>query len=455
MVDRVVVRVLIVFGLLAAAAAAGDLVHLKNGRLLHGRVVSESDESLVVELRAGRVTLPRRLVRAIERGAADRAHARQVTQRDEWFLVMHRDRLVGWRRIVHTEGPERIHVEERTVFFRDGGGTDVDFRRVEVVDRNGRPIEFLYAETYGRKTDMTTGQVVGDKVIVRVRRRGKLNVRELELEDGWTLALPAWSRFLGRARPGETKTIRALDLTRLRTVELVLRRESDARVDRRACRAVTLAGSFRPARAYYVPGEGSVSVELNGRTLVARRASRARVELARQAHAAPKPMSVQDAVVYPFVKREKNRTAVHVRGGLKATAPDAAWKPTLHDADEGLLLTFEKVSLFSAVDVFSYPVPREGRGDVDDCLENAIARLKLTAKSLRVVGEAESRTVGGLPARVVALRGTHRGETLRCRIAVVHARNRYVLLAAASPSRTWTWTGRDFDLFLRGLEIVP
>ena len=52
-------RVLFFLGLLCALGAAGDLVHLKNGRLLKGRVVQETKTAVVVDVGAGRVTVAR------------------------------------------------------------------------------------------------------------------------------------------------------------------------------------------------------------------------------------------------------------------------------------------------------------------------------------------------------------------------------------------------------------
>jgi len=442
-------------GLLCALGAAGDLVHLKNGRLLKGTVVEETETAVVVDVGAGRITVARKRIRAIERGAWEREPARQVLQRDEWFLVLHRSRLVGWRRVIHTEGPERVHAEERTVFFRPGGGDDVDIRRVEVADRKGRPIEFLLSETYGKQTDMVTGHVEGKtRVNIRIRRRGKLTLKQLEMPAGWTFALPAWSGFLRGSKPGESRTITALDLYKLRPVELVLRREADSAVGTTPARAITLAGDFRPARALYVPGRGSLTVHLNGDTLIARRTTRERVALARRVHAAPEPLSLEDAVVYPFIRREPELDSIHVQAGVKLTAPDAGWVPRHYDRARGLALSFEKIGIFASLDVFAYPLPGID-GDVDACLKNAMARLKLTADELVPDGEARRTVLCGMPARILRLRGTHRGEPLRCLAAVVRAKNRYLLLVGASPARRWRWARPDFERFLASLDVVP
>lgn len=434
-------------------AWAGDLIRLHNGRVLRGRIVSQDAESIVVDLGTGKVTVRRDAIRAIERGTTAGDPPRRVTQRDEWFLVLHRDKLVGWRRLVHTEGPRRVHVEERTVFFRPGGGDDVDIRRVEVADREGRPLEFLISETYGHDMDLVSGVVTDGKAKVRIRRNGVIEHRVVDdLPSGWRLALPAWSRFLESARPNETKTITALDVRKLRTVKLVLRREGDAALeDRRPCRRLSLVGDFRVSRAFYRPGEGALRELLNGETLVARRATRERVEMARRVHAAPEPLSVEDAVIYPFLKPSPNLTVNHVQAGVTLKAPDAGWLPRAEDRARGRVLTFEKVSIFASMEVFAYALPG---ADLDACVVNARARLRLTAKGLAAVGEPERVKLGGRPAVRFELRGGHRGERLDCVAAVVLARNRYLLLVGAAPERWWRWAKRDFDAFFGSLVVV-
>jgi hypothetical protein len=400
---------------------------------------------------AGRVAVPRRLVRLVERGRTSSTTRKVLTQRDEWFLVTHRGRLVGWRRLVHTEGAQRIHVEERTVFFRPGGGDDVDIRRVEVADRSGRPLEFLLSETYGRRTDMVSGQVVDGKAFVRVRRDGRLRVKELKLPAHWRLALPAWSRFLKNAKKNERRTLTALDVRRLRPVQLVMTRNGDAENNARVCRTLTLAGDFGQARALYRPGEGSLVVELNGSTLVARRTTRERVEMARKVHAAPQPLSVTDALLYPFHLRPKELTTYQVQAGLSLTAPDAAWIPRVFDTGRKLVLSFEKVSLFASLEAFVYDA---AGGDLESCTRKALARLRLTAPGVKPAAGIEERRINGREARLIRLSGRHRGELLRCIAVVVPAKDRYLLILGAAPERWWRWARRDFDAFLESLDLV-
>ncbi|MHC4732310.1 MAG: hypothetical protein ACYS6Z_17215, partial [Planctomycetota bacterium] len=355
----------------AAATHAADLVHLRNGGVLLGTVVEQTRDAVVLDLGAGRITVPRASIRLLERGVRGRAAHATVTQRDEWFLVLHRDKVVGWRRLVQVRQPRRVQVEEHTVFFRPGGGDDVSIRRVEASDGSGRPLEFLLMESYGNRTELTSGRVVeGGHTLVQVLRDGKSETSEPDLPQGWVLGLPAWSRFQTDAKAGEVRAITALDLRRLTTVKLVLRRDEDAAApeasDPRPCRALTLVRDSRRSRALFRPEEGALAVELNGATLVARRTTRQRVELARRAHAAPEPLQIDEALRFPFYERPKDLTAHHPRTGFSVAAPDAGWIPSHAEADEGRVLTFEKIGLFASLEVFCHRLAERARPEPSD-----------------------------------------------------------------------------------------
>jgi hypothetical protein len=437
--------------LLASLAFAGDAVHLANGRVLRGTVLEENDQEIVIDLGAGKLRIPRAQVRLVERGAAPEAPPKTLTKRDEWFLVLHRDKVVGWQHLVETLRGGRRQVQEETVFFKPGGGDDVSTRRVETEDAEG-PAEFLLFESYGGEAEVTSGTVRGGKAHVRVSRDGVVENRVVDLPEGCALALPAWSRFLEEAKPGEKRAMKVFDVRALKPVDLVLRRdEDDAARDRRPCRAVTLASDVRTERALYRPGEGSLEVELNGPTLVATRVARERVDLARKANAAPRPLTLDEARAYPFFERPKSLETHHARAGLSFKAPDAAWTAERFDAETGRVLCFEKVALFASVDVFAYA----GAVEADEALARGEARLRLDAKEVRGLGGAEELRIGGFPARARLFDARHRGEDLGVLLIAVAAKDRYVLLVGAAPARWWRWAEKDIRTLAATLTIVP
>jgi len=58
--------------LLAAGVAAADTVYLKNGRRIQGKIVKESDQEVVLRTPGGRVPVPRKLIKKIERTSPGR-----------------------------------------------------------------------------------------------------------------------------------------------------------------------------------------------------------------------------------------------------------------------------------------------------------------------------------------------------------------------------------------------
>ncbi len=455
--------VLCALGLFSGLAVAGDLIHLRNGRILKGRVVEEGESSIVVDFGGGKMTVPRSRIRLIER-VATAAPKKLTTMRDEWFLVLHRERVAGWRRVVHTERPGRVTVEERTVFFRAGGGVDIDTRRVEAADGEGRPVEFLLMETYGKTTEITSGKKIRGQWTVQITRDGKTDPRDLSsmevFGDDWVLPLPAWSRFLSSARPDESKTLRALDVRRLKLVSLVLHRDRDTTApdrDAGGCRALRLDGKIQRTRALYRPGRGSLSVELNGPTLVARRTTRARVELARKAHAAPKPLSVKQAVRHPLQRnlrsRAKPKRMVHSRAGIALTLADDGWKSKMLATETGRVLALEKLGIFGTYEVFSYPLAKRGSSP-DACFQRALAKLRLTAREVTVKRQATSCRIAGSEGRTAIFSARHRGEDLRGRLTIARMPNRYVVVVAACPNRWWKWANRDFKKISASLELT-
>jgi len=450
-------RPLLAILLATALAAAEDRVHLDHGGALLGRVVSEGPSTVVLEVGAGRLSIARERIRLIERHVAARDAERARTHRDEWSLVLHGGAVVGWRRVVHTERPGAIRIEERTVFFREGGGEEFDIRRVEVEDDAGHPVEFLHMERYGHRMEVVSGDATPGGALVQIRRDGKLETRAMDLPEGWRLALPAWSRFLASSASGEMRTIRALDPRSLRVQELVMRRQPDraapAGADRRPCRAVELASDLRSARAFFRPGEGALAEELNGPTLIAQRTTRERVEMARRAFAPPDPLDIAEVQRHPLQRTAPPPpTSFHLKAGVAVTPPDAGWAGEAAGRDAtGRLLAFENVGLFSSFELFAYPAEEEPPADL--CLARALRRLRLAASEVTPVGEAVPCTIASRPGLVQETVTRHRGEDLRCLVAVVPARGRYLVALGAAPSRWWPHAAAPLRALLQTVEL--
>jgi hypothetical protein len=84
------VAIALAIGVLAAATAVSDEVRLRGGGRLVGIVVEDTPENVVVEVGAGRVTVPRSLVGSISRGHS--ALLTYLSRAD----ALRRDDVAGW-----------------------------------------------------------------------------------------------------------------------------------------------------------------------------------------------------------------------------------------------------------------------------------------------------------------------------------------------------------------------
>jgi len=442
--------------LAAAPAPAEDAVHLANGGVLYGTVTAEDAREVTLVLEAGALAIPRDKIRLVERARTPSPPRRQVTRADEWFLVFHGARVVGWRHLVLTEAPGRTRAAERTVFFRPGGGDDVEIHRVEIAGPGGRPEEFLLSERFEGRDESVAGQVRGARVVAYVRREGRQETVLLDAPQGFALPLLAWADFQRTAAPGETRAVTTLDLRRLEPATHLLRREPDAPAplanDPRPCRALSHEGEARPQRALWRPGDGCLALELNGRSLVARRTTRERVELARAANR-KRERTPQEALQFPFVPEAGSAPTRHPGAGVAVTPPGPAWTVASFDVVRGRALELERVALFASLEVFVYDLPSP-RAGAEECLARALARLRLAATRVALEGGAEAREVSGLPARLQELRVEHRGESLRAVLLAVRAGDRMVVAVGACPEPWWRWARPAFEDAFASLDVA-
>jgi hypothetical protein len=114
------------------------------------------------------------------------------------------------------------------------------------------------------------------------------------------------------------------------------------------------------------------------------------------------------------------------------------------------VLCFEKVALFASCEVFVFP----GAVGADEALERGLARLRLDAREVKGLGEAEALEIGGLPARAQRQAVRHRDEDLHVLLTAVAAKDRYVVVVGAAPARFWRWAEKDFRALAASLVVV-
>jgi hypothetical protein len=137
-------------------ASADDVVVLKNGSRLEGRIVSEDDVSLLLESGTGvsktSIRISRANVGSIERGAStDPSGPASPADkpRDEWSLLSSGGRVVGWRHVLvarTTAAGGGWRIEESVRLFASARMPAVEVLRIEDVDARFLPRSFHYRE---------------------------------------------------------------------------------------------------------------------------------------------------------------------------------------------------------------------------------------------------------------------------------------------------------------------
>lgn len=149
--------------LFLAAWLLTDRVELRSGGVVEGSVVSESEQTVLVEVaRGARIEIARKDVVAVHRAPkADPAPAPEspsaapptstVPLREHFYWVRNaRHERLGTRRIAigpDPQVPERIRIEE-TLELRESNGPSVKITRIEVADSELRPLECQYREVF-------------------------------------------------------------------------------------------------------------------------------------------------------------------------------------------------------------------------------------------------------------------------------------------------------------------
>ena len=96
--------------LLASLPIAADEVLLKNGRVLEGVVVDDNDEQVVIELAAGKMTLPKSMVESIEITSS------RVSEYQQRAQSLTADDVEGWLRLAFWAQDERLDTKAQAAF---------------------------------------------------------------------------------------------------------------------------------------------------------------------------------------------------------------------------------------------------------------------------------------------------------------------------------------------------
>ncbi len=267
-----------------------DEVHLKNGQVIEGRLVSDTPAKVVLELSfGGTVELRRGDIVRVERRLGARtgrtASGRQVAR----FLLYHGGDAVGLRTVTHAWGVRRdgrvgdLWHEEIRFYDPSADVIDAPECRIEA-------IEFASSDGSHRRIYHRVADVAGERIVDGRWQNGRLEYSLLEggdrthhearLDPSVRFPVEQWFAT-NRAEPGKRIATQVWDPTTRRLILATVRANAPIAVPLQGrdvrVRVVESAGA-RGRRVRWVADDGSVMREtLNGQALIAVASGRERM----------------------------------------------------------------------------------------------------------------------------------------------------------------------------------
>jgi hypothetical protein len=468
------------------AACADDVIVLKNGARLEGRVVADDGVTLTLEttLGGGKTTMKLPWTLVYERFAGtSRGDAPTVatgTLRDEWWLLKSGGRIVGTRNLrlgrSVGEAGKGWRLEENVTLFAAGPRVPaVRLQRIEEVNDLFLPTHVHYREVGEGAPGLSipsyevirTGAVVEGTWRVRESKRGAETSsaeRTVALGPGVRGPLGAreWLLRLPRA-PGATVEMRVLDPreAEVRTLRAsfatvaALPEASPKEPDAAPAPAGAEPGPAEPAPAE--DGEDVLRIGDGDEALVARcvgvRCTSEQISPGVVAVASNEAQAAAALVVGGEAPASDDRREVVLpECGIALRLPGASWTatalPSRGGDDRRVVAT-----LGSALHVADVRVEWEPSGarhepfPADAPEEGLVARLRVASRDLRVV--EPRRAVPGIPgAWKVGLVGTVKEERVRTVALVAERDGARVVLLGACQEQAWPDAGPALEAIL-------
>ena len=433
-----------------------DVVELKNGDVLHGRVLVAIDGFVEIELEAGAsVGFPSAQVAAIRRGVVVAPAAQTlVPARREWF-VLHdaTGAAVGWLASAVAHRPDGGFAVTEEYEFQDG------LRRYQVTslavaDAGGAPTSAFFRERISEPAagglslpgiDVAGQQdhVVDERIVEAACRGDRLQVTRIdrhgrrERELAWTPrnGFPLLARTLARSRrsvvadaqlfdpAGEEMVVRSYDGRRLRSVA----------VDGKLAKVTEVAESGPMLRNHEW-------VDANARTLRRELAGPALVAVATDAASVRQPLAGGQP---PAVVAEPGNT-------FGVWIPNPAWSPTPDLPAGNLVLACSAHgAVLQLVRLDHLPT-----GATADVAIAAVANaFRLLHPGMRIVEQRSGRLRDRATLQMVAV-GRSGASELRAEIDVVAHDGRFLACTCLAPVAAWDELAADFAFARRSIEFA-
>lgn len=430
-----------------------DVVELRNGDELVGRITAEVDGYVEIELEAGAVLgLSMGNVARVRRGAAAaRAPGHALPPRSEWFVLHDASgQSVGWLSLAVTRRPGGASVNEEYEFVQ--GQRRYQVTSLAVVDADGstasayfreRISEPLLSSLLGSDPAGRGERIIGERIVEAVVHGDLLVVRRLDGSgrSERTLPWPAGASFpllarelarhAGKAMPevvlfdpaSEELVVRGYDAARQRSVV----------VDGAVVRVTELAetGAMLRNAEWIDASARTLRRELAGPSLVAVPSSPANARAA-VGHAAIAPAIVGEA-----------------GGAFGLWVPNPAWTPLdgLPAGQVGLVCApHEATAVLSRLDHLGADLHLDVAADaVAKWFRLLQPELSIHARERGTIRERDS-------VQLVAV-GRRGGRAWRATLDVLPHRDAFLVLVCLAPERAWEELAADFAFLRRTPEL--
>ncbi len=436
-------------------ATARDVIHLKNGDTIEGRITASIDGYLEVEIEAGAtIGLAGNQVASIKRGAAAAAPSAAIDRRTEWFVLHDASgQAVGWLSVVVTPRADGGFTANEEYEFQNGA------RRYQVTtqasaDAQLQPTSCYYRE---RVTEPVLGsltlfsadraglqeRIVDERIVEATRRGERLLVQRLdkngrsERDLPWTADhnFPLLARTLARARGAATTTLALFDPA---TEELVQRS-----YDGSLRRAVVIDGKsvqVTEVAETGATGRNAEWVDASARTL--------RRELAGPALVAV-PSSASSARLAVGSSTIASAIATEATGAFGLWVPNPAWLARAP-------MPAGQVALACEAHGASVHLSRLDHLEADTSLSVAADAVtswfRLLQPQLSVTAREETTVRDRASVRLTA-KGRSQGVDTTATLDVIAHQGRFLVLTCVAPAAAWDELAADFVFLRRTVEL--
>jgi hypothetical protein len=433
-----------------------DVVELKNGDVLHGRVLVAIDGFVEIEVEPGAsVGFPSAQVAAIRRGVVVAPAAQSlVPPRREWFVLHDASgAAVGWLAAAVAHRPDGGFAVTEEYEFQDGRRR-YQVTSLAVADAGGAPTSAFFRERVtapaasalslpGLDVIGQQDHVVDERIVeaecrgeaLHVTRVDRLGRRERTVPWGPRQSFPLLARTMARARrsvvaeqhlfdpAGEEMVVRSYDGRRLRSIA----------VDGKLAQVTEVAESGPTLRNHEW-------VDANARTLRRELAGPALVAVATDAANVRHPLGGGQL---PAVVAEPGQA-------FGVWIPNPAWSPT-PDLPAGnlALACAAHGAVIQIVRLDHLPA-----GATADVAVNAVANaFRLLHPGVRIVEQRAGRLRDRTTWQLVALGRSATGE-IRAEIDVVAHDGSFLVCTCLAPVAAWDELAGDFAGVRRSVEFA-